>query len=175
MLISICVFLISLTQTRNSWRNLTADRSNNQAAWMLYDDELFSTYVTSIRSIETLAKDHSICVEFVSGLSDSLRRDFYVITLGYSKQKVFIPWSTIIGSPPETKPEIGCQSKNVNEQPRFDRLVLFLPPGLSTESYPEYIPFQECQIEVQDPHLMVYDIACVMNLTTVWPSEIPTD
>ena len=174
MLMSICVFLISLTQTRNSWKNLTDDRINNQAAWMLYDNELFLSYVTSIRSIETLAKDHSICVEFVSGLSDSLRRDFYVLTLGYSKKQVFIPWSTIIGSGPETKPEIGCQSKNVNKQPRFDRLVLFLPPGLSTESYPEYIPFRECQIEVQDPHLMVYDIACVMNLTTVWPSEIPT-
>jgi hypothetical protein len=175
MLLSFCLFLLGLVQTRSSWQKMTTDQVNQPQRWMLYDSDILSEYISSVKSIAALAEDHSVCVDFTPEVGDSLRRDFIAITRIYSKKEVALSWSVLSGKIPASETRTGCLSRSMTDRSNYDRLILFIPPGLTPENYPDYNPFDECRLEAESPHLMVFDFDCVSSKPIVWPSEIATD
>ena len=175
VLLSFCLFLLGLTHTRSSWQEMTTDQVNQPQRWMLYDSDTFSEYISSVKSIESLAEDHAVCVDFTPEVGDSLRRDFIALTRIYSKEEVALSWSILSGKIPASEAKTGCLSRRLAERSNYDLLILFIPPGLTPENYPDYNSFDECRLEVASPQLLMFDFDCVSNKPIVWPSEIATD
>lgn len=167
--ICLCLFLLTLLQTRSSWQISTREHIGKPTEWMLYDRNTITEYIQSVQHLENIARTGSVCVEFPNGVSDSFRRDFTAFVQIYSRQYVSLPWKLLSGKVAAEATNSSCISSGSARDMAPDYLVLVTPTNLQNKHVRPYEPFESCQQEVIDIQLVIFDVQCIRDSTLSWP------